>query len=87
MTAEQKAPVKILFLAGWQRSGSTLLHRVLGQIDRVFPAGELWHIWQQGLLEYRLCGCGSRFQDCPFWAEVSEQALGGVSSIDGKRIM
>ena len=87
MTSAPKTPVKVLFLAGWQRNGSTLLQRMLGQIEGVFPAGELWYVWEQGLLENRLCGCGSRFRDCPFWVEVFERAFGGMSSIDGKKMM
>ena len=87
MKVEPGSKVKILFLAGWQRSGSTLLQRMLGQIDGFFPAGELWYIWEQGLLENRLCGCGSRFRTCPFWAEVFEHSFGGMSSIDGERMM
>ena len=87
MTSAPNAPAKVLFLAGWQRNGSTLLQRMLGQIDGVFPAGELWYIWEQGLLENRLCGCGSRFRDCPFWIEVFERAFGGMPSIDANKMM
>ena len=87
MTTGSGSPTKILFLAGWQRSGSTLLQRMLGQIDGVFPAGELWYIWEQGLIENRLCGCGSRFRDCAFWAKVFDRAFGGMPSIEADRMM
>jgi len=84
---ERRTAVKVVFIAGWQRSGSTLLHRMLGQIDGFFPAGELWYIWEQGVLENRLCGCGSRFWACPFWTEVFELSFDGMATVDGKRMM
>lgn len=87
MKVERRTAVKVLFIAGWQRSGSTLLPRMIGQIDGFFPAGELWYIWEQGFLENRLCGCGSRFWACPFWTEVFELSFGGMASVDGNRMM
>ena len=39
---------KILFIAGIGRSGSTLLSRMLAQIDGFQAVGELHHLWQTG---------------------------------------
>ena len=60
----EAAPVRVLFIGGLGRSGSTLLDRMLGQLDGVWSVGELVHIWQRGLQENNLCGCGRRFRDC-----------------------
>lgn len=79
-------PVKVLIVVGAQRSGSTLLHRILGQIDSFVAVGELWYLWEQGLLENRLCGCGGRFRECAFWTRVFEMAFGGLDAIEAERM-
>lgn len=66
----------VLYIAGSGRSGSTLLNRMLGQVEGFFAVGELGHIWQRSLTEDRLCGCGVRFSQCALWQEIVEQAFG-----------
>jgi UDP-N-acetylglucosamine transferase subunit ALG13 len=75
-------PLRILYIAGWGRSGSTLLDRMLGQLEGVFSCGELRDIWQRGVVEDRLCGCGEVFSACPVWTKVGEEAFGGWDSLD-----
>jgi UDP-N-acetylglucosamine transferase subunit ALG13 len=77
-----RRPVRVLYIGGAGRSGSTLLDLVLGQIPGVFAAGELKYIWERGVRDNRLCGCGERFHSCPFWTAVGERAFGGWSGID-----
>jgi hypothetical protein len=72
---------KILFIAGIGRSGSTLLSRMLAQIDGFQAVGELHHLWQTRaplLAADELCGCGSSYADCRFWPGVIETALGSI---------
>ncbi|MEV7226897.1 sulfotransferase [Polymorphospora sp. NPDC051019] len=64
------SPVRVLYLAGSGRSGSTLLTTVLGQLDGCFAAGELRYLWQRGILDNRPCGCGAPFAECPLWTRV-----------------
>ncbi|WP_434739786.1 sulfotransferase [Micromonospora sp. SH-82] len=64
------APVRVLYLAGSGRSGSTLVTTLLGQYDGVLAAGELRYLWQRGELDNRPCGCGRPFRDCPVWSAV-----------------
>lgn len=71
------APVTMLYIGGVGRSGSTLLNDLLGQHRDVVAVGELVHLFQRGLIENNLCGCGERFSDCPFWSGVGEE-LGSV---------
>jgi hypothetical protein len=80
--AAQAGPVRVLFIGGLGRSGSTLLDRALGQLDGVWSVGELVHVWQRGLEENNLCGCGRRFRDCVFWRLVGEVAFGGWDTLD-----
>jgi hypothetical protein len=65
---------KVLFIVGFPRSGSTLLGRLLHEIEGVFFAGELAHLWS--LVARRsqiLCGCGERLLECPRWREILER--------------
>jgi hypothetical protein len=70
--------VKVLFIAGGGRTGSTILHNVLGQVDGFTAVGELRYVWGRGVLNNQLCGCGVPHADCPFWREVMQRAFGGV---------
>ena len=80
-------PVRVLFIGGLGRSGSTLLDRMLCQLGGVWSVGELVHVWQRGLKENNLCGCGERFRDCPFWCRVGEEAFGGWDTLDVGQIL
>lgn len=71
--------VKVLFVGGRGRSGSTLLDLMLGQTEGFFSVGELRYIWERGLERNELCGCGKPFKECGFWGEVLEQVFGRVS--------
>lgn len=73
---------KVLFIGGYGRSGSTLLDRVVGTTAGVFSVGELRHIWREGYVEDRLCGCGERFRSCPFWQEVTARAFDPLGGLD-----
>ncbi len=74
--------VKVLYVAGAGRSGSTLLECVLGQLRNVFAAGELTHIWDRGFSQNQLCGCETPFGECPFWQEVVRDAFGSGGGVD-----
>jgi hypothetical protein len=79
--------LRVLFVGGLGRSGSTLLDRMLGQVDGVWPVGELVHLWERGLKDNNLCGCGERFRDCPFWRRVGEEAFGGWDALDVAEVL
>ena len=74
--------LKVLFISGGQRSGSTILLRALGQLPGYFAAGELWYIWERGLAENRLCGCERPFQTCDFWQQTFSHAFGSLNSAE-----
>ncbi len=71
---DRHAPVKVLFVAGAARSGTTLLDLLLGQIQGITTVGELRFLWQRGLREGRLCGCGEPVTGCDFWARTLDAA-------------
>jgi hypothetical protein len=75
-----------VYIAGWGRSGSTLLDNILGQFDGFFPAGELADIWKTGFIENHPCGCGSPFHECRVWKKVVQTAFGGSDPVDPVRM-
>lgn len=68
MPADQK--LKVLYLAGSGRSGSTLIEIILGQVPGCCPVGEVRDVWDYGLRDNRPCGCGMPVRDCPTWKKV-----------------
>jgi sulfotransferase family protein len=67
--------LKVLFIAGWTRSGSTLLDNVLNEIDGFFSTGELTFLWRRGVMQKHLCGCGAKVVDCQIWKGVLDTIL------------
>jgi hypothetical protein len=79
--------VKVLYVVGLGRSGSTILSNSLGQIGGYFSAGELNFIWKHNVLQNRLCGCGRTFRECPVWTRVMDEAFGGMEGVDTREMM
>ena len=55
--------VRVVYIAGWGRSGSTLLELILDTLPGWRATGELRCLWEAGLRRNQLCGCGARFGD------------------------
>jgi hypothetical protein len=68
--AARQGPVKLIYVAGYGRSGTTLLDIALGEHPAIMGAGEVTtlarHVWDRG--EY--CACGARVRDCPQWRAI-----------------
>jgi Sulfotransferase family len=78
---------KVLYVAGFGRSGSTLLGNVLGQVDGFVSVGEIRSIWERGLVLNRVCGCGVPFKECALWRPVLEEAFGGTVRVDPQKMI
>ena len=76
--------MKVLYIAGWGRSGTTILDNILGSYDSVFTTGELFYLWRRGLNQGRRCGCGLKLPKCRTWQEILEVAYAG-DDLDAKR--
>lgn len=85
MTASRDDPVRVAFIGGTGRSGSTLISRALGAVPAACSVGELCWLWSYGLIHDRPCGCGRPFSACPFWQAVGEEAFGGWAHVDVAR--
>jgi hypothetical protein len=78
---------KILYIAAWGRSGTTILDNLLGQVEGFVSTGELHNVWQRGLIDNRLCGCGQPLRECEVWQRVFAHGFGGMESIDASAVL
>jgi len=78
--------IRVLYLGGLGRSGTTLLERVLGEVPGIAALGEVVHLWRRDVADDERCACGERFSGCAFWKEVGERAFGGWSYVDVDRL-
>ena len=78
------AEVRVLFIGGSGRSGSTLLERMLGNVPGVCSVGEVWALWKRDVQARELCGCGEPVPACPFWQEVLSRAFPGHAPEQGR---
>lgn len=85
--AQARATIRVLYIAGSGRSGSTILDRVLGQLDGFFSVGELVNLWERGLVAGRRCGCGVAVPQCPLWSAVLARGFGAPGSVDAGRMV
>lgn len=67
--------LKVVFVVGKGRSGSTLLDDMLGMLDGVESLGELRQMWRRGLLPDYACSCGKLLNECGLWTA----ALAGIA--------
>jgi hypothetical protein len=81
-----KEVTKVLYIAGWGRSGSTLLEQMLAQVDGFFAAGELRYVWERNIIQGRPCSCGRAFEECDVWRKVFREAFGGFDGMDAPMV-
>jgi len=58
---------KVLYIAGYGRSGSTVLDVLLGSHPRLVSVGEVVFLGKDWATEGRHCSCGEPHSHCPFW--------------------
>ena len=63
---------RVLYVAGWGRSGTTVINRLLSSAD-VVGVGELRWLWRRGVLERQTCSCGEPWDRCALWQPVVGQ--------------
>lgn len=79
--------MKVLYILGAGRTGSTIFGRMLGQFPQACHVGELMNIWLVGFIRNRPCGCGIPFDECPFWKAVVQEAFGHPSNVDPQEML
>lgn len=74
--------MKILYVMGSGRSGSTLLDILMGSHPDVVSTGELSHLVRSGWSNAEICACGTWVTECLFWSAVRERWIGDIG-VDG----
>ncbi len=69
--------VKVVYIAGMGRSGTTLLGSLLGQLDGFFFGGEFRHLGAR-IAQHGSCGCGEDVAACPPWQAILSSAFPGT---------
>ncbi|MEV5568867.1 sulfotransferase [Spirillospora sp. NPDC052269] len=72
--------IKVVYVTGWCRSGTTLIGNLLAELDGVAHVGELRYLWSNGVLgtgTNRSCGCGDEIERCALWSAVLTRVAGG----------
>ena len=62
--------LKIIYIAGYGRSGSTLLERILSQQPTVTGLGEMANAWLTLRGSTGQCSCGATCRECKIWGRV-----------------
>ncbi|HEX2057150.1 MAG TPA: sulfotransferase [Actinomycetota bacterium] len=75
--------MKVLYVLGRGRSGSTIFGNVLGELDGFFCGGEIRFLWDPVVVRSSPCGCGNVIFECPVWSEV----LARLDDVDLERVV
>jgi hypothetical protein len=70
--------MRVVYIAGYGHSGSTLLNIQLGQSPRMAGAGELFRLASAAWPGKEFCSCGETLPRCPVWSEVVRRWSAGV---------
>ncbi len=77
-------PIRVLYVIGTARSGSTVLNTLLGSHPDILGAGELGYLPKAGHVFQQVCSCGAEATKCRFWSQVHAEwvNLGGPDSLE-----
>lgn len=74
MATEPSHTEKVLYIAGYGRSGSTVLDVLLGNHPAMVSIGEATYLLDDWSDPERVCACGTPYPHCPFWGELFDDA-------------
>jgi len=74
--------IQVAYVSGFGRSGSTIVEGLLQSRYAASGLGEVFFLWERGVLRNELCGCGLRFRQCPFWSDVLKDGFGRLTEFD-----
>jgi hypothetical protein len=69
-------PLRVLYIGGTGRTGSTMVDQLLGQFPPYFSGGEMAFFWSRGIEANAICACGDTVRDCPVWSH----AIGSITA-------
>lgn len=79
--------VRVIYIAGSGRSGSTILATLLGGHPSLVSVGELDRLPGDGWIRNQYCACGRRADGCGFWSAVRERWAEMVPEADPSRLV
>ena len=62
--------MKVLYIGGTGRTGSTMLDQLLGQFPAAFSGGEMAFFWSRGIAAGAICACGEPVRTCTVWSHA-----------------
>lgn len=71
----------VVYIAGYGRSGSTIVDRLLGTLEGVASFNEVRRLADNGFASNAFCSCGERFRSCPFWRQFVSEVFPQESEI------
>ena len=74
--------IKVIYICGVGRSGSTVLDIALGEHPDVISTGELTNLVKFAWINNEYCACGRPAGECPFWAAVRQAWADRLGSVD-----
>jgi len=78
-----RGDVRVLYVMGAGRSGSTIFDATVGSHPAMAGLGELNRMARQAWLRKEMCSCGERAVDCSFWSAIRDAWLApGDAAID-----
>tara|TARA_B100000029_G_scaffold339371_1_gene331583 strand:+ start:692 stop:1648 length:957 start_codon:yes stop_codon:yes gene_type:complete len=73
MPTSTDSRLRLIYIVGAGRSGSTVLDTVLGNHPDTISVGELSNVHRSAWLNNEFCACGDRAGDCEFWSDVKSR--------------
>jgi len=88
----KKIAPRIVYIAGWGRSGTTLVGGTLESTAEAVYIGELWNLWEDYDTPNEHCSCGKPYRECDFWkrivraCEINDDDISRLKSIKARRL-
>ena len=75
LMSSKPSPLRVIYIVGAGRSGSTVLDTVLGNHPEAISVGELSNLHRSAWVNNEFCACGEPASDCGFWSDVRSDWL------------
>lgn len=67
--------IKIIYIVGIGRSGSTILDLIIGNNDGCLSCGEITNIFKDAFIKNQICSCGQVAINCDYWQSIKKEWL------------
>lgn len=76
--------MKVIYIAGDGRSGSTLIDAVLSNSKNSISVGESYRFWRRFYQADTLCGCTQKIEVCSLWKRIDSILTTNIENYDPK---